>query len=58
VTPNENIHQIKEGDIWFELDKWSWPGTNLASGKSGFYLPGEDEIAIMNFHHYADLDNH
>jgi hypothetical protein len=57
VTPDEIVHQIKEGDIWFELDKWSWPGTNLASGKFGFYLPGEDEIAIMNFNHYADLDS-
>jgi eukaryotic-like serine/threonine-protein kinase len=56
VTPYEIVHQIKAGDIWFELDKWSWSGTNLASGKFGFYLPGEDEIAIMNFHHYGDLD--
>ena len=56
VTPDEIVHQIKEGDVWFELDKWSWPGTNLASGKFGFYLPGEDEIAIMNFKHFADLE--
>lgn len=58
VTQNEIIHQIKEGNNWFVLDKWSSPGTNLAAGKFGFYLPGEDEITIMDFRHYADLDMH
>jgi len=56
VTPNEIVHQLKEGDNWFVPDKWSSPGTNLAAGKFGFYLPGENEIAIMNFHYYPDLD--
>jgi hypothetical protein len=58
VTPNEIVNQIKDGDSWFVLDKWSSPGTNLALGKFGFYLPGKDQVAIMNFNHYADLDMH
>jgi eukaryotic-like serine/threonine-protein kinase len=56
VTPNEIVHQIKDGNNWFILDKWTSPGTNLASGKFGFYLPGKDQIAIVSFNHYPDLD--
>jgi PEGA domain len=56
VTPDEILTQIKEGTSWFDLDKWSSIGTNLAQGKFGFYLPGKDQIAMMNFNHYPDLD--
>jgi len=56
VTPNEIVHQIKDGDSWFVLDKWSPPGASFAAGRFGFYLPGKDQIAIMNFNHYPDLD--
>ena len=56
VTSNEVVNQIKDGGTWVVLDKFSSPGTSLASGKFGFYLPGKDQIAIMNFNHYADLD--
>ena len=56
VSPNEIVHQIKDGDGWFVLDRWSSPGTNLALGRFGFYLPGKDQVAIMSFNHYADLD--
>jgi hypothetical protein len=56
VTSNEIVHQIKDGDNWFVLDKWNSPGINPASGRFGFYLPGKDQIAIKNFAHYGDLD--
>jgi PEGA domain len=56
VTSNEIVSQIKDGGNWVALDKFSSPGANPALGKFGFYLPGKDQIAIMNFNHYADLD--
>jgi hypothetical protein len=56
VTPNRIVHQIQQGDAWANLDSWSQPGVNLSSGKFGFYLPGNDEIALSNFSHYADLN--
>jgi hypothetical protein len=55
VTPNEILHQVKEGDAWVILDKWSSAGTNLATGKFGFYIPGNDQVALASFSHYADL---
>jgi hypothetical protein len=56
VTPNEILHQVKEGDAWVILDKWNSPGTNLAAGKFGFYIPGNDQVALASFSHYADLN--
>ena len=56
VTPNEILHQVKEGDAWVILDKWSVPGTNLAAGKFGFYIPGNDQVSLASFSHYADLN--
>jgi len=56
VTPSEVIHQAKQGDAWVILDKWSLPGTNLAAGKFGFYIPGNDQVALASFSHYADLN--
>jgi eukaryotic-like serine/threonine-protein kinase len=56
VTPSEIVHQVRVGNAWFVLDRFSSPGTNLALGKFGFYLPGKDEVAIINFNHYPDLD--
>jgi len=56
VTPTEVIHQAKQGDAWVILDKWSLPGTNLAAGKFGFYIPGNDQVALASFSHYADLN--
>jgi eukaryotic-like serine/threonine-protein kinase len=55
VTPNEVVHQAKESDAWVILDKWTAPGTNLAAGKFGFYIPGNDQVALASFSHYADL---
>ncbi len=56
VTPSEIVHQVKEGDAWVILDKWTVPGTNLAAGKFGFYIPGNDQVALASFSHYADLN--
>jgi hypothetical protein len=55
VTPTEIVHQTKAGDAWAMLDKWSSPGTNLAAGQFGFYIPGNDQVALASFSHYADL---
>ena len=56
VTANEIVHQVKEKDAWVVLDKWNSPGTNLAAGKFGFYIPGNDQVALASFSHYADLN--
>jgi len=56
VTPNEIVHQVKEGDAWVILDKWTASGTNLAAGKFGFYVPGNDQVVLASFSHYADLN--
>ncbi|HXY14205.1 MAG TPA: protein kinase [Terriglobales bacterium] len=56
VSAGEIVHQIKEGQNWVLLDKWSSPGKNLAAGKFGFYLPGKEQIAIANFAYYPDLN--
>ena len=56
VTPAEIVHQMRDGDSWVPLDKWTAPGTNLASGKFGFYIPGNDQVALATFSHYADLN--
>jgi len=58
VTATEIVHQIKEGDHWTVLDRWSQPGTNLSSGRFGFYLPGGDQISLASFGHYLDLNLH
>jgi len=58
VTGTEIVHQIKEGDHWTVLDRWSQPGTNLSSGRFGFYLPGGDQISLASFVHYLDLNLH
>ena len=56
VSPTEIVQQSKHGDSWTVLDRWTQPGTNLALGKFGFYLPGNDEVAVSGFTHYADLN--
>jgi Flp pilus assembly protein TadD len=55
VSPTELIHQIKHGDSWTVLDRWT-PGSNLSLGKFGFYIPGNDQVALSSFAHYADLN--
>jgi hypothetical protein len=56
VTPTEIVHQIKQGDAWIVLDRWTEPGANLSSGKFDFYLPGGDQVSLSSFSHYADLN--
>jgi hypothetical protein len=56
VSATEIVHEIKHGDRWTVLDRWTRPGTNLSLGKFGFYIPGSDQVALSNFSHYADLN--
>jgi hypothetical protein len=56
VSPTEIVHQIKHGDSWPVLDRWTQRGANLSLGKFGFYIPGDDEVALSSFAHYADLN--
>ncbi len=56
VSPTELVHQIKHGDSWTVLDRWTQPGANLSAGKFGFYIPGDDQVALSSFAHYADLN--
>ena len=58
ISPTEVVHQIKRGDSWTVLDRWTQPGVNLSQGKFGFYLPGDDQAAVSSFAHYADLNTH
>ncbi len=56
VSPTEVVHQIRHGDSWAVVDRWTQPGVNLSLGKFGFYIPGNDEVALSGFAHYADLN--
>ena len=53
VSPTEIVHQIKQGDRWTVLDRWTQPGINLSQGKFGFLIPGDDQVAVSSFAHYA-----
>lgn len=55
VSPTELVNQIKQGNSWVVLDRWTQAGTNLGLGKFGFYLTGDDQIALSTFAHYPDL---
>jgi serine/threonine protein kinase/cytochrome c-type biogenesis protein CcmH/NrfG len=55
VSPNEIIHQIRQGNSWMVLDRWTPSGSNLSLGKFGFYIPGNDQVALSSFSHYVDL---
>jgi len=56
VTPNEIVHLIKTGEAWFVLDRWSLAGTDLSTGRFGFYIPGGDQVSLSSFGHYPDLN--
>jgi serine/threonine protein kinase len=58
VGANEIVHQIRQGDGWVVLDRWTQSGSNLSLGKFGFYIPGNDQIALSSFGHYVDLNTH
>jgi len=56
VSPTEIVHQIRHGNSWTVLDRWPQPGANLSPGKFGFYIPGNDQVALSSFAHYVDLN--
>jgi len=56
VSPTELVHQIKHGDHWTVLDRCTQPGVDLSLGKFGFYIPGNDQVALSSFAHYVDLN--
>jgi hypothetical protein len=56
ITPTEIVHQIRQGDSWVVLDRFTQSGTNLSLGRFGFYIPGNDQVALANFGHYVDLN--
>ena len=58
VSPAELVHLIKHGESWTVLDCWAQPGTNLSLGKFGFYLPGNDQLALSSFGYDVDLNIH
>ena len=58
VGPNEIVHQIRQGDSWVVLDRWTQPGGNLNAGRFGFFIPGNDQVALASFGHYVDLNIH
>ncbi|MGA9507033.1 MAG: hypothetical protein WBV55_00150 [Candidatus Sulfotelmatobacter sp.] len=37
------------------LDRWTPSENNLSLGKFGFYIPGNDQVALSTFSHYVDL---
>jgi tetratricopeptide (TPR) repeat protein len=56
VSPTEIVHQTKHGDSVTILDRWTQPGANLGLGKFGFYIPGNDQVALSSFAHYGELN--
>jgi hypothetical protein len=58
VSATEIVHQIKQGDGWVVLDRWTQPGVNLSAGRFGFYLPGGDQVSLASFGHYQELSLH
>ena len=56
VSPTELVHQIRQGDSWTVLDRWTQPGTTFSRGKFGFYIPGNDQVALSSFAYYVDLN--
>jgi tetratricopeptide (TPR) repeat protein len=58
VSPTALVSQIKHGDSWTVLDRWTQPGADFSQGKFGFYIPGNDEVALSSFAHYGDLNIH
>jgi hypothetical protein len=56
VGSNEIVHQIRQGESWVVLDRWTQPGSNLTLGRFGFFIPGNDQVALASFGHYVDLN--
>lgn len=56
ISTTELLHEIKDGDNWTVVERWTQPGVKFGSGKFGFYIPGNDEVALSSFAYYADLN--
>ncbi len=56
ISPTEIVHQIRQGEQWVTLDRFTLQGTDLSAGKFGFYIPGGDQVSLANFGHYQDLN--
>lgn len=56
VAATEITTEARDGDNWTQLEKWT--GSNLSTGKFGFYIPGNDQVSLSNFNHYSDLNSH
>ena len=52
VSPGAVTHEVFNGKSWVTIDSWTNPGTNVAAGKFGFLVQGNDEIGISNFAFY------
>ena len=52
VSAGSVVHEIFDGKSWLLLDSWTNPGTNVAAGKFGVLVPGNDEVGISNFAFY------
>ena len=49
ISPESIVTSVQQAGDWVTVDTFSDPGHNLADGKFGFYLPGNDEVTISNF---------
>ena len=56
VESKQIVHQIRQGDNWVVLDRWADPEDNLTLGRFGFFIPGNDQVALSSFSHYVDLN--
>src|SRR3984893_4616307 len=53
VGPNEITSLIRQGENWAILERWVQAGSNLSLGRFGFYIPGNDQVALSSFGHYV-----
>ncbi len=56
VSPTELVNQIRHGDSWTVLDRWTQSGANLSLGKFGFYIPRDEQLAVSGFAYYGDMN--
>jgi hypothetical protein len=52
VSAGSVVHEIFDGKSWVPLDSWKDPGSNVAAGKFGILVQGNDEVGISNFAFY------
>jgi len=49
ISPESIVTSVQQGGDWVTVDTFSDPSHNLADGKFGFYIPGNEEVTISNF---------